>query len=578
MLLTSDAWRVVMDIDLRAYHDTIAAIKSDLIIVEQRKQDLTPMGELKQIYLSLETIESRLNDFQQISPGLDRRRGLLNVGGMVMKHVFGIATIADVHTLHEVVEALKQQNSDIAHSIDSQLSYVKDIGKLNTEAVVNLSSVVKDQMVQAHEQLSSLTRDIFLLNATLHSGNSVFTAIRHLEFALIQLVQQIDELFDTVQYAILGKLPIKFVNSAELQNILRNVTLQLPESYELLVGSNKESIHWYYELIKVAVVANGRSVSVVLTVPLKTADSHFTLFKLYALPTLVSPGKFVTYTIDYPYLALQPDQRSYLLLTEAEYNRCNKGRITLCFERTVVYSSQLLNCEASLFFHVENANLRCRRKVIFHHSRPILHHHEGLWIYHFPEKQRVALHCPHDDKPARKILTLTGNGLLHDAAGCSITSDSFRIFPELHGTTRAKVTAPTLHLPENPTIVTEAELQQLVEVPPLDLQTLTDLRTRLMAPTQTYDIDTLLHAHQTSRLQEQRTSHFIVITTAISAIVICSICCVIFHFYPRYGRYCVCRTDKGVNAVTTPTEVRGTEDETAQPNVLFTSYSLQGQN
>ena len=66
---------------------------------------------------------------------------------------------------------------------------------------------------------------------------------------MIQLIQQIDELFDAVQYAILGKLPIKLVNPLELQNILRSVTLQLPEIYELVAGSNKENIHLYYELI-----------------------------------------------------------------------------------------------------------------------------------------------------------------------------------------------------------------------------------------------------------------------------------------------------------------------------------------
>ena len=64
-----------------------------------------------------------------------------------------------------------------------------------------------------------------------------------------QLTQEIDELFDAVQYAILGKLPIKLVNPLELQTVLRNVTLQLPEIYEFVAGSNKENMHLYYELI-----------------------------------------------------------------------------------------------------------------------------------------------------------------------------------------------------------------------------------------------------------------------------------------------------------------------------------------
>jgi len=53
---------------------------------------------------------------------------------------------------------------------------------------------------------------------------ALFTAIRQIEFALLQLSQQVDNLFDAVQCAINGKLPIKLVNPTALQNILRNVT------------------------------------------------------------------------------------------------------------------------------------------------------------------------------------------------------------------------------------------------------------------------------------------------------------------------------------------------------------------
>jgi hypothetical protein len=66
-----------------------------------------------------------------------------------------------------------------------------------------------------------------------------------MELTLIQLSQQIDDLFDAIQYAVQGKLPVKLISLVALQNILRNVTLTLPESYELIVGENSDSIHLY---------------------------------------------------------------------------------------------------------------------------------------------------------------------------------------------------------------------------------------------------------------------------------------------------------------------------------------------
>ena len=164
-----------------------------------------------------------------------------------------------------------------------------------------------------------------------------------------------------MQYAILGKLPIILISPLELQGILRNITLLLPESYELVAGTSQENIHLYYELTKVSVMANVHSVNLVLTVPLKTADIYFTLFRLIALPTQISPDKFVKYSVDFEFFALQHKRRSYLLLIEGDYNRCEKGSITICPATTAVYNTQSLKCEASLFFRTEGTNRLCQR-------------------------------------------------------------------------------------------------------------------------------------------------------------------------------------------------------------------------
>ena len=52
---------------------------------------------------------------------------------------------------------------------------------------------------------------MFQLNATFHTENSIFPVIRQFQVALMQFIQQIDGLYDAVQYAILGKLPIKLI-------------------------------------------------------------------------------------------------------------------------------------------------------------------------------------------------------------------------------------------------------------------------------------------------------------------------------------------------------------------------------
>ena len=60
IVLTSDEWRIALNIDLSTYHDTIATVKSDLLLVEQQKQAFTPVTELQQVERLLYILDSRL--------------------------------------------------------------------------------------------------------------------------------------------------------------------------------------------------------------------------------------------------------------------------------------------------------------------------------------------------------------------------------------------------------------------------------------------------------------------------------------------------------------------------------------
>ena len=73
--LLDDEWRILLRIDLSMYHDIISTVKSDLLLIEQQKQAFTPLSELKQIELLLYTLDTRLNEFHQVLPRLDTRRG-----------------------------------------------------------------------------------------------------------------------------------------------------------------------------------------------------------------------------------------------------------------------------------------------------------------------------------------------------------------------------------------------------------------------------------------------------------------------------------------------------------------------
>ena len=232
----------------------------------------------------------------------------------------------------------------------NQLTYVKELGTAtedNAEATANLSSIVKDNIIQSHDILQELTRDLKWLNITVYAQSELFTNIWQLEFALLRLIQQMDELFNAIQSAIQGRLSISLITTTILLNIIKNVSLQLPDGYELIAGIRAENVHLYYELAKVLTAATSHRIKLMVSVRLMSTDRCFTLYKIVTLTEYISPKRFVQYLIDYTYNAIHGNKLDYLLFTEEQYNHCTGGSNVICPIHTAIYNAQTLSCEFS---------------------------------------------------------------------------------------------------------------------------------------------------------------------------------------------------------------------------------------
>ena len=92
-------------------------------------------------------------------------------------------------------------------------------------------------------------------SVTVYAASELFSTIRQLEFALLRLIQQLDELSNAIQSVIQGSLSICLLKPTVLLNILKNVSLQLPSGYELIAGIRAETLHLYCELVNLSLAA-----------------------------------------------------------------------------------------------------------------------------------------------------------------------------------------------------------------------------------------------------------------------------------------------------------------------------------
>jgi len=145
----------------------------------------------------------------------------MNFGGTAFRTLFGTATVAELHRLHEALGELQNKKSEFVHSLSKQVTYIRNLNSitsLNTETLVNLSTFVMDNVVQTHGRFQEVSKDIAWLNNTLRHQSELYLQMRRLEHLLMLAAQQIGELFSSVQFALLGKLPLSLLTPVTLHS------------------------------------------------------------------------------------------------------------------------------------------------------------------------------------------------------------------------------------------------------------------------------------------------------------------------------------------------------------------------
>ena len=103
----------------------------------------------------------------------------------------------------------------------------------------------------------------------------------------------------------------KTSKSDNLAQHFEKCNFTIAEDCDIIADTNIENLHLYYDLTAVSILANTHWTNLLLHIPLKSANRHFTLFKVIILPSLVFSDKFAKYIVDYSFL----DYKSVNVLT-----------------------------------------------------------------------------------------------------------------------------------------------------------------------------------------------------------------------------------------------------------------------
>ena len=229
-------------------------------------------------------------------------------------------------------------------------------------------------------------------------------------------------------------------------------------------------------------------------VPIKTANQHFTVYRIIGLPNRIGKDKIVLYQIYFPYFAIGSSQRDYALLTDTELQRCTTSTVTVCPVSTAFYDIQTATCPLSLYFQTVGENKPCRTILLnllifpsYGGTTPY-----GYSIFHNPTQ--VNIRCPRNDKEwETRTEVLHNAGIICNATSCFITSSKVRTLPELHRVMHTRLDNPSIYMPDQSPELTASEMPHIKAALPASITEIDNIKSRVDAPRQSLDVDTLLH-------------------------------------------------------------------------------------
>jgi len=324
-------------------------------------------------------------------------------------------------------------------------------------------------------------------------------------------------------------------------------------------------------------------------VPIKTANQHFTVYRIIGLPNRIGKDKFVLYQIDFPYFVIGSSQRDYALLTETELQQCTSSTVTVCPVSTGFHDIQTTTYTLSLYFQTAWENKPCRT-ILLNHDIPILRRHDTIWMFHFSQPTQVNICCPRNNKGwETRTEVLYNAGIIYNATSCFITSSKVRTLPELHRLMHTRLDNPSIFMPDQSPELTAFEMPNVKAALPASITEIDNIKSHVDAPRQSLDVDTLLHARHVSLQQEKQTYCHLIMT--IISCTVTFLLIIYFSFYFKLHHFmlrCSCKNippehentpaPSSSNIPTSEYTKATTEMDVHKESVTFTGYSLRQTN
>lgn len=430
-LLTTSHWTLVVDIPFDEFDSQLSQLKEhlqnlrQLIKAAQRKdvENTALLGSLwnytateaKNLDRMLKEQDVEYRDLKSlVTLDIDSRkkRALIDLGGDLLKFLFGTATSKEVEDLNARIARIKTNQEKIVHILEAQTTVLNE-----TLIAVKENRQRIKMLIQGQEHLIK----------TVHTYNYSFffgTVLRNMEVAIAEFRAQITSLRAAIEVLEQGRLSSYFVPRRTLYNALVDINNHLPIDITLIEPLRRDNLFKYYQLISVTAIALPNTLRLFVDIPLMNPERFFDLFEVIGFPVYYSEiSMFVYYRTEYNFIALSKNRQAYMLLNTYEVLKCRTGTISICSPETAIWQSPYQSCEYALFLGLDATVVQlCDKRLVPTHP-PVFRRLDqvGTWIYSTAKPLSLVVECSQLSTSAMQpqIVKLMGTDILNLPNSCT---------------------------------------------------------------------------------------------------------------------------------------------------------------
>ena len=358
------------------------------------------------------------------------KRGLLNFGGTILQHLFGVATEEDINKYRTTVRRALQNEERITHSYREMASVINDI---------------QNTIVENQRTIESWYNHIseYMDNFTVSVSNRQYANKRHILLNdLLDLITSYHEQnTEHLGYYLkqrsdleLGMLTEHILPRTDLENFLTKIQSKYFQHLQSLKWT------WYYQNLQIQPIwQQGDTLVFITKIPFMSPDNYL-LYHLYSYP--VNANETLVQLKPEPIIAADP-QSNGLFIPQ----NCRGIQPSVCTTTQIGYAP-LYNCERGLLLQQTLSIDSCPISVNKLQTTPIAYQAligTGQFVLITSDHDDITLHCP--NQPAESLSLSTGTHLIKIPDHCGLTSELWTLTTWIHGSSSINYTSPKITLP-----------------------------------------------------------------------------------------------------------------------------------